>query len=254
LDILCHAEWLVCQTLKAEQIAKGAPIALWINASRDAAIADGVNPIPNEIRAQLNHLFPASILNKVRYKRGGGFPGTLDYFREQLGGGAITLNDVIVFVNPDRWNDIKLWAHELEHVRQYEQLGVDGFAQAYFDQGCIFPGKLGYETETCKLEAEAKRKSEYWNQRNQVICCSRPVTLAIRDRMLNGTETFEARESITVGPNVTLQAGGDVTLRAGLVINLSPGFRTESLGKLSATIDTTLIQSCSPPSAAPAKP
>jgi hypothetical protein len=251
-DVPCHADWAVCQGMKAKQIVAGEPVALWIRSSRAAALAAGVSPIPKNIRDQLDHLFPASILDKVRYKTGGGFLGSLQYFREQLGGGAITLDDVIVFVAPGRETEAKLWAHELEHVRQYDQLGVDGFAQAYVDQTCILPGKLGYETETCKLEKEAKRKSEYFDgdKKNLVICCTRPATLALRDRVLNGTEKFEARESITVGPNVVLQAGGNVTLRAGRVINLSPGFRSEPEGKLSATIVPGLNQACPLPATA----
>jgi hypothetical protein len=228
----------VCNALKLKQIAAGAPVATWINLSHAAALAAGVSPIPPEIRAQLDHLYPASLLDKVRYKTGSGFLGTLQWFREEMGGGAITLDDVIVFFDQSREYDPKLWAHELEHVRQYDQLGVDGFAQAYVDQTCILPGDTalgGYNSSNCQLERRAERKSNYWNQRPTVV---------IRDRVLNGTEAFSASDSITIGPNVVLQPGGNVTLRAGRFITLSPEFRTEPGGKLEAEIDPSLRSSC----------
>lgn len=44
---------------------------------------------------------------------------------------AVTLDDVIVFRDPNRVNDPVLWAHELRHVDQYERMGVDTFAAQY---------------------------------------------------------------------------------------------------------------------------
>ena len=70
--------------------------------------------------------------------------------------------------------------------------------------------------------------------------------LELHDLVLNATEEFIARDSITVGPNVVLQAGGNVTLRAGRVITMSPGFKTEPGGKLFATLDPKLNQTCTP--------
>jgi hypothetical protein len=136
--------------------------------------------------------------------------------------GAITLDDVIVFKDDNWASNVEAWAHELEHVRQYDILSVDGFAQAYLDQTCIIPGDSplgGVDSDKCKLERYAYRKDEYWNQAGFVSCClsqsDAPLTLVLRDRVLNGHENFTARESIIIGPNVVLQPGGDVTLRAG---------------------------------------
>lgn len=225
----------VCHALKLKQIALGAPVATWINLSRAAALAAGVSPMPPQIRAQLDHLYPASLLDKVRYKTGSGFLGTLQWFRDEMGGGAITLDDVIVFFDQSKEFNARLWAHELEHVRQYDQLGVDGFAQAYVDQTCILPGELGYDSGRCQLERRAERKSNYWNQR---------PTLVIRDQILDETKVFSASDSIIIGPNVVLQPSGNVTLLAGRLITLSPEFRTEPGGKLEAKIDPSLRPSC----------
>ncbi len=250
-DLPCHAEWAYCKLMKGKQIVAGAPVEVWIRASRALAIDAGVSPMPEEIRKNLAHLYPPSLLAKVRYKTGSGFLGTLQWFRDEMGqNGAITLVDVIVFSNSDKANKLQLWAHELEHVRQYDQLGIDGFAQAYVDQTCILPGDNalgGYDSGNCQLERWADKKSNYSDKQKLVLCCSArnfPATLDLHDRVLNAAADFSARDSITVGPNVVLQNGGNVTLRAGRVITMSPGFKTELGGKLSATIDRTLAQSC----------
>ncbi len=254
-DVPCGIEWGYCRAMKAKQILLGAPVEAWIRASRALAIDAGVSPMPTKIREALSHLYSPSLLAKVRYKTGSGFLGSLQWFRSEIEGkGAITLVDVIVFVDPDKAaNSVSLWAHELEHVRQYDQLDVDGFAQAYVDQTCILPGDNvlgGYDSGNCKLERQAEKKALYSDKKTWesfFTCCTArnfPATLDLHDRVLNAAEEFVARESITVGPNVVLQNGGNVTLRAGRGITMSPGFRTEPGGKLLATIDPNLRLSC----------
>jgi len=110
----------ICLALQAKQISLGRPVEAWILVSREAAISAGVSPIPVDIRNRLARLFPASLLDRVRFKTGSGFLGTLQWFRSEMEGkGAITLKDVIVFANAsDAMGNLRLWAHELEHVRQ----------------------------------------------------------------------------------------------------------------------------------------
>jgi hypothetical protein len=241
-----NCEWYdpICNTLKVEQIAAGLPVLGWIEVSREAAISAGVSPMPEHIRTQLAHLFPASLLDSVRYKTGSGFLLTLQWFRDELEGtGAITLKDVIVFANAsDASCDVKLWAHELEHVRQYGNLGVDGFAQAYFDQTCILPGNTvagGYKSDKCQLERRAEKMAGYFSQRERVLGCTfqkAPANVILRGCPLNKMEDFIASDAIHIGPDVTLQPSGNVILKAGRVINMAPGFQTEPAGKLSASI------------------
>jgi uncharacterized protein DUF4157 len=241
-----NCEWYdpICNTLKVEQIAAGLPVLGWIEVSREAAISAGVSPMPEHIRTQLAHLFPASLLDSVRYKTGSGFLLTLQWFRDELEGtGAITLKDVIVFANASKAScDVKLWAHELEHVRQYGNLGVDGFAQAYFDQTCILPGNTvagGYKSDKCQLERRAEKMSGYFSQRERVLGCTfqkAPANVILRGCPLNKSEDFIASDAIHIGPEVTLQPSGNVILKAGRVINMAPGFQTEPAGKLSASI------------------
>ena len=244
----CELYDLLCQALMAKQIVAGAPIQLWILASRNAALSAGVSPMPEHIRTQLAHLYPVSLLDSVRYKTGSGFLGTLQFLRDEMDeSGAITLKEVIVFRNAsDATCNVRLWAHELEHVRQYGNLGVDGFAQAYVDQTCVFPGDnfgVGYKSDKCQLERRADRKKLYDNQRNLVLNCTSqkaPATVILSSCPLTREEEFIASDSIQVGNGVVLQPTGKVTLRAGRVISFSSEFRTEPAGKLSATIEPNL--------------
>ena len=44
----------------------------------------------------------------------------------------MTLIDTIIFRRPaDAEDNVALWAHELKHVQQYQQLGVEEFARRY---------------------------------------------------------------------------------------------------------------------------
>ncbi|NOT61417.1 MAG: DUF4157 domain-containing protein [Acidobacteria bacterium] len=233
----------ICNALKLKQIAAGLPVQGWILLSREAALSAGTQPIPAHIRSQVAHLFPASMLDQVRYKTGSGFLGTLQWFRGEMEGkGAITLKDVIVFAKAEEAQcNVRLWAHELEHIRQYGNLGVDGFAQAYVDQTCIFPG--GYSSNSCQLERMADRMMDYFNQRERVLRCTgqrAPAEILLSSCPLNRTEEFIASDTIKVGPDVVLQPMGNVTLRAGRLITMSPQFTSEPGGQLKATIDPKL--------------
>lgn len=108
-------------------------LAVWLQQSRDQAVQGGTEPIPLEIRAQLQPYYPDDVLMAARYS-----VGALD----DLNAGqaimqnpdteAVTLVDVIVFRSEeDAQKDVALWAHELWHVKQYQEWGVQGFATRY---------------------------------------------------------------------------------------------------------------------------
>ena len=109
--------------------ATGLSAAIRLSKSR---AAQGAQPIPAQIRAQLNLLFDDALLNRVRYSTdwGAAANGTLQQFI--LGNGhavAVTLDDVVVFQSPaDAASNVLLWAHELGHVEQYQRMGIDSFA------------------------------------------------------------------------------------------------------------------------------
>ncbi|MEG0344601.1 MAG: DUF4157 domain-containing protein [Acinetobacter sp.] len=113
-------------------INPAAPVAATaIRFSRGQALNRGTNPIPSNIREQLKPYFPDHILNKVKWTTANGISldGALkNWFNQE---GAITLDEVIVFSNNNLANDVSLWAHELTHVLQYNQMGVETFAFQY---------------------------------------------------------------------------------------------------------------------------
>ena len=108
-------------------------LANWLTLSRETAIASGVEPIPPDIRAQLEPWYDFQVLDAARYQVGN--PQQLDAasaFLQNPDVNAVTLVDVIVFRNAeDAHDNVALWAHELKHVQQYQQWGVDDFATRY---------------------------------------------------------------------------------------------------------------------------
>ncbi|HEY0181386.1 MAG TPA: DUF4157 domain-containing protein [Rhodopila sp.] len=107
-------------------------LAALIDAGRQQAIADGVRPIPPGVYRALLGYFPAALLQKCRFAEGA-HALTLPALAFSYGDAtAITLGDVVLFRN-DRTaeSDLKVWAHELTHMMQYQRWGVEGFAEHY---------------------------------------------------------------------------------------------------------------------------
>ena len=107
-------------------------LASWIVYERDAAKKQGVEPIPAPIRAVLEDYVPHPILERVRWREGASalsLPQNVIRFGHVP---ATTLDDVVVFAERrTALEDPKLWAHELKHVMQFAEWGVDGFAARY---------------------------------------------------------------------------------------------------------------------------
>jgi hypothetical protein len=104
-----------------------------IQSAREAAIANGVRPIPPQIHRALLGYFPEAMLRKVRYASGHADAITVPGLVMTYGHiDAVTLVDVILFRDDDAArSDARLWAHELTHVMQYERWGVEEFATRY---------------------------------------------------------------------------------------------------------------------------
>jgi len=111
-----------------------APMAVtWVTESRDAAIARGVATIPAEIHEALAGYVPEPILADVRW-RVEDDALSLEYKFFSTGyATALTLDNVILFAAADRAADPKLWAHEIFHVMQYSQSGIDGLVARYLE-------------------------------------------------------------------------------------------------------------------------
>ncbi|MGH8506871.1 MAG: eCIS core domain-containing protein, partial [Stenotrophobium sp.] len=127
--------------------------------SRADALRAGVQPLPPEVRRQLAGFIPDRILKLAKYRVASGSDLTLQSGAIQYGDArAITLVDVIVLKNPfDVLNNPTLWAHELTHVEQYRQWGVQGFARRYLQD---------YEAVEKVAYASATRYAEWLKQKN----------------------------------------------------------------------------------------
>jgi hypothetical protein len=111
----------------------GDALAALIEGARQQAIADGVRPIPTSVYRALLGYFPAALLRKCRFATGDSRALTLPALAFSYGDAtAITLGDVVLFKKEQVADtDLKVWAHELTHVMQYQRWGIDGFANRY---------------------------------------------------------------------------------------------------------------------------
>jgi hypothetical protein len=111
----------------------GPALALWLSQSRAEAAISGTQPIPDAIREQLLRWYPPSVLDAALYKVGdNGELSAASAMMQNPDIGAVTLVDIIVFRTAEAAEtNVALWAHELKHVQQYQEWGVNEFAQRY---------------------------------------------------------------------------------------------------------------------------
>jgi Domain of unknown function (DUF4157) len=119
-----------------------------IERSRDNALAHGVRPVPSNIRKRLTGFIPDHILDIARFRVGGGDLTLQANAIRYAGAIAITLDYVIVFRDrEDALHDPVLWVHELTHVMQYQNWGMQGFAARYV-RNYTSVEKEAYDAET----------------------------------------------------------------------------------------------------------
>jgi hypothetical protein len=111
----------------------GTALAARIDDARRQAIADGVRPLPPAIYRSLLGYFPAALLQRARYAVGGTRRLSLPMLGFSYGDAlAMTLNEVVLFKTTRiAESDLKVWAHELTHVMQFQRWGIEGFADRY---------------------------------------------------------------------------------------------------------------------------
>jgi hypothetical protein len=108
-------------------------LALWLTQARAEAASAEIQPIPPHIREQLLRWYDPSVLDAAHYKvsDNGQFSAATSMLQNP-DVGAVTLIDIILFRDTQTAEqDIALWAHELKHVQQFQEWGVEGFAQRY---------------------------------------------------------------------------------------------------------------------------
>jgi hypothetical protein len=203
-------------------------VATAIKFSRGQALNRGVQPIPQNIRNDLQRYFPAEILNKVRWTTAGGISldGALkNWFNQE---GAITLDEVIVFSNSDQaQNDVELWAHELTHVLQYSQLGVETFAFHYSVNWNSFESQARDNASNIIASINSTRQGQdrtYGYQGQPVAAAQRPTWAAMnraaRQAIPPGQCIWINNSNNTTGNSCPVR----VTVTDAIVQRLSDGY------------------------------
>ncbi|MDH0648745.1 DUF4157 domain-containing protein [Pseudomonas sp. GD03858] len=115
-----------------ERMATGS-LVFALRQARDEAVASGSAPIPLHIRAQLEPWYDFAVLDAARYRVGDERQiSAANALLQNPDVNAVTLIDTIIFRRPaDAEDNVALWAHELKHVQQYQELGVEEFARRY---------------------------------------------------------------------------------------------------------------------------
>lgn len=135
---------------------------LGLERSRDDA-RRGASSIPPKIRRALSGFFRKELLDNVRYKVGD--RGVLNLARLSIDYGdadAVTLIDTIVFKDASgAASNAELWAHEMQHVDQFDRWGVRDFAKRYL--------RMHKDVE---LEA-AKVAFNWWRQSDHALALIR---------------------------------------------------------------------------------
>lgn len=138
-----------------------APLGAAIRAARDRHSANA-RPLPDDVKQALREHFAASTLSRAKYSVGT-IQITLPHF---IGRGAkflgndyaVVVDDIIVFNTPPPSYEQNpfWWTHEVTHVQQYEQLGIEVFAYQYM---------IGHQRIEDEADANARRIT---NDRSQV--------------------------------------------------------------------------------------
>ena len=98
--------------------------------------------LPAPVKERLRGMYPAAVLDEARWTVGRleiNLPAAINQAMAFLGhdDNAVTVGHTIVFsrlpeIGGDMSDDsLAWWAHEVRHVEQYRELGIDGFAAAY---------------------------------------------------------------------------------------------------------------------------
>jgi hypothetical protein len=108
-------------------------LALWLTQARAEAASADIQPIPPHIREQLLRWYDPGILDTAHYKVSDASQFTAaTAMLQNPDVGAVTLIDIILFRDVQTAEqNLAVWAHELKHVQQFQEWGVDGFAQRY---------------------------------------------------------------------------------------------------------------------------
>lgn len=203
-------------------VQSGAPILQELIArSRDDALRAGVQPIPPEIRQNLEGFIPDRILNRVRYRVRGGGDLTLQVNSIRYGkAAAIALDYVVVFKDRnDALYNPTLWAHELTHIDQFQRWGIRDFSIRYLRSHNSVE-REAYEAETRYMAWASLQNSRRWP--------SHAVSATALNRPVSPFSSNEA--SSTCGTAVAVcSVGGSAPIGTPCWCNTHRGAATGSL-------------------------
>lgn len=110
----------------------GDVLAGWIMASRNSSISVS-QPLTPQMRGAVAGFIPDYVIDRARFEVGdNGFFNTANVImKNEPNVAAVTLDDLIVFRDWSTANDTTILVHELIHVQQYAEWGVQNFAVSY---------------------------------------------------------------------------------------------------------------------------
>jgi hypothetical protein len=149
-----------------------APLAAAIRSAREKHIVNA-QPLPNNIKQALSNYFDSNTLNRTRYTTGRvdiTLPNFIGKGRKFMGDHyAVVVDDVIVFnVSPPEFEGNRFWwIHEIMHVQQYNQMGIETFAYNYIkDLGESIENEA--DKKASNFTGENYEKSNYFVTFNSV--------------------------------------------------------------------------------------
>jgi hypothetical protein len=112
----------------------GMPLAAALKQAKDY-YSPKAKPLPQEVQSLLATTFDPRIISKARFvvdDFGGNVPALINKLQETLGNThAVCVDNIIVFSRQPDPSDAFFWGHEVQHVVQYDKLGIEGFAGKY---------------------------------------------------------------------------------------------------------------------------
>jgi hypothetical protein len=114
----------------------GPNLAFLIRQARAQANASA-QPVPDAVKAALAPYFPTYVFTRARFttRSRAGVSLATQTLEVNDNIAAMTVDDIIVFRDDNETQQLGTWAHELVHIIQYHNMGVDGFAAIYASPG-----------------------------------------------------------------------------------------------------------------------
>ncbi|MCI0440800.1 MAG: DUF4157 domain-containing protein, partial [Chloroflexi bacterium] len=202
----------------------------------------GAQPLPPQIQEALAEFFPPDILSSARWHTVDGARITLADLTllHNNDTAAVTVGHVVVF---DRGSDAqsndKLWAHELVHVLQYRQMGIDAFAHSYVLSGGADVEDPAYryadavEARLRQRRAGDSRTPIRINQIGDPRAYARPTGSTLRTAAMEALAPTACLDITTVGGQRRVSNGCDIPIWVHSFVELAArgeSHRRTSLG------------------------